>query len=189
MKMFLRVNLQMARSLVARIVKVTQPVQVQGMKTHHCVWGLPYDALVVSFLRHQGTDCFTVSPCGKFVKLGVSLSAMTMDVANVLAERPDITRVVTHVRHKEVHMIQNDSFGYSPWIGWCPLKPPVIEQSPEEKAFRLLAAKVDLYYTFSDSLSVWKAGEASFKALMRDGRALGLSQDQMDRIIRSMTAK
>lgn len=189
MKMFLRVNREMARSLIGRIIKVTLPSQVAGMKTHHCVWELSYDALVVSFLRHQGTDCFTVSPCGKFVKLGISLSAMTMEVAGILAERPDVTRVVTHVRHKEVYMIQNDHFGYSPWIGWCPLKPPVIEQSPEEKAFRLLAKGVDLYYTFSDDPSVWRRGEARYRELIRDGRALGLSDTEMDRIIRNMTAK
>lgn len=110
-----------------------------------------------------------------------------MDVAAILAERPDVTRVVTDTRHQQVHMIQNDEFGYSPWIGWCPLKPLASVQSPEEKAFRLLAKEVDLYYQFSDSPSVWRAGEARYQELLRDGRALGLSGDQMDRIIRSMT--
>ena len=187
MKMFLRVNREMARALIGHIVNVTQPSQVQGMKTHHCVWTLVYNAVVVSFLRHQGSDCFTISPCGKFVKLGVSLSAMTKDVAGVLAERPDVTRVTVTTRHKEVYMIQNDEFGYSPWIGWCPLKPPVIEQSSEEKAFRLLASGVDLYYQFSDDPSVWRRGEARYRELIRDGRALGLSETAMDSIIRRMT--
>ena len=187
MKMFLRVNLQMAKALIGDIVKVVQPAEKQGMKTHHCIWRCTYNAKLVSFLRCQDSESFKVSPCGKFVDIGVSLSAMTMDVAGVLAERPDITRVVTHTRHKEVHMIQNGEFGYSPWVGWCPLKPIVAVQSPEEKAFRLLASGADLYYQFSDSPSVWRAGEARYRELLRDGRALGLSETAMDQIIRSMT--
>lgn len=189
MKLFLRVNRTMARSLVDRIVKVTQPAQVEGMKTHHCVWTLTYDATLVSFLRCQDPESFQVSPCGKFANVGVSLSAMTMDVAAILAERPDITRVVTHTRHQQVHMIQNDKFGYSPWIGWCPLVAPVSSISPAEQQFRDLAGKTDLYYQYSDSIAVWRAGEARHKALMEEGKALGLSRDQMDRIIRSLMAR
>ena len=187
MKMFLRVDSEMAKLFVRNIVAVTIPTSINGLKTHRTIWQCEINYMIADWLARQPSDSYMVD--GKFVKVGVSLSKMDMATAKILARRADVTRVCVHVRHAETAMIDNEEFGFSAFIGWCPLKPIVVDQSPEEKAFRLLAKGVDLYYQFSDDPSVWRRGEARYRELIRDGRALGLSETAMDSIIRSMTAK
>ena len=187
MKMFLRVNAEMANMFLTDIVKVELPTG--DRPRHYAVWKCYASAAIKQFLAAQSQDCQSWHHSGKFVHVGVSLSSMDSEIADILSKRPDVTRVVTHACHPNMVEIKNRSYGYGEWYGWCPLVAPVSSISPVEQQFRDLAGKTDLYYQYSDSIHVWRAGEARHKALMEEGKALGLSRDQMDRIIRSMMAK
>ena len=187
MKLFLRVNHKMARDFVTHILSVEMPNQRNGLPVHRCVWVVADNPWVRGFLSQQEPECWERDRDGN-IRLGISYSRMDRSTAVELSSRPHVTRVVTHHLHSNPKAC-NEHVGFAEWIGWCLLVPIVPEVSQAEADFRILASKTDLYYQYSDSIHVWRAGEARHKALMEEGKALGLSRDQMDQIIRSIMAK
>ena len=185
MKMFLRVDYKMIEALMGSIIKVELPDANNGWENHYCVWYCHAGAKVKTWLAGQESDSHVFDSDKSFVRVGVSYSTMSIEIAQRLSTL-SVTKVFMNPNQLAT-TIKNPWFGYVPTVGWFPLH--AFSETEEERKFREMASKVDLYFDYIENLRGWRAGKQRFDQLIKDGHALGLSREKMDQIIRSLMSK
>lgn len=136
-------------------------------------------------------------PEGTRIAVGVSLSQVTPEqIRQMLDSRKPISIIevetgllrYTVTKNPNIYTADRDFFYVPRFVGQGlpePIKPSVSMRSSNtelEQKFKDSLNGHDFWYDYSDSLSVWRAGEARTKDLKDAGIAMGLSRSDVDRL-------